>query len=278
MSYKTILVHIDDSQRSDVRVEFAVDFALKHDAHLIGLYIVCQDLLRPLFRRDESLNLAMNEAQSAARRERARDHFTAVTQRAGVSAEWRAPPGPAVENATLHARHADLLILGQQDPADPAAYIARHFLDDLLMGSGRPAILLPYAGHVERFGGTVMIAWDGGRAAARAVADALPILQHARFVQIVCVPRHLDETEPVVPDLAAFLEYLERQSVRAGFSSLPRISGVSTGAILLNALADTNYDLLVLGAYGHARAEEQVLGGVTRTMLESMITPVFMSH
>ncbi|CAN7782723.1 universal stress protein [Caballeronia sp. LjRoot34] len=275
MSYKTILVHIDDSQRSNARVEFAVDFALKHDAHLIGLYVVCQDLLRPLFRRDESLNLAVNEAQSAARQQRARDHFTATAQRAGVNGEWRAPPGPAIENATLHARHADLLILGQQDPSDPAAHIARHFLEDILMGSGRPAIVLPYAGRVERFGDTVLIAWDGGQAIARAVQDALPILQRARFVEIVCVTRHPDEGEPAGLDLAT---YLERQNVRAGFRSLLRVSGVSTGATLLNALADTNSDLLVLGAYGHARAEERVLGGVTRTMLESMITPVFMSH
>lgn len=275
MSYKTILVHIDDSQRSDARVEFAVDFALKHDAHLIGLYVVCQDLLRSLFRRDESLNLAVNEAQGAARQQRAHDHFTAAAQRAGVNGEWRAPPGPAIVNATLHARHADLLILGQQDPADPAAFIARHFLEDILMGSGRPAIVLPYAGRVERFGDTVLIAWDGGQAAARAVADALPILQRARFVEIVCVLRHRDEAEPAGLEFAT---YLERQNVRAGFSSLPHVSGVSTGATLLNALADTNSDLLVLGAYGHARAEERVLGGVTRTMLESMITPVLMSH
>jgi nucleotide-binding universal stress UspA family protein len=275
MSYKTILVHIDDSQRSDARVEFAVDFALKHDAHLIGLYLVCQDLLRPLFRRDESLNLAVNEAQSAERQQRARDHFSAAAQRAGVNCEWRAPPGPVIENATLHARHADLLILGQQDPADPATYIARHFLEDILMASGRPAILLPYVGRVERFGDTVLIAWDGGQAAARAVEDALPILQRARYVKIVCVTRHPEEGEPAGLELAT---YLERQNVRAGFTSLLHVSGVSTGAMLLNALADTNSDLLVLGAYGHTRVEERVLGGVTRTMLESMITPVLMSH
>jgi nucleotide-binding universal stress UspA family protein len=175
----------------------------------------------------------------------------------------------------LHARHADLLIFGQQDPADPAAYIARHFLEDLLMGSGRPMILLPYAGRIERFGDAVLIAWDGGQAAARAVADALPILQRARFVEIVSVRRHRDETEPAGRDLAT---YLERQNVRAEFSSLLRVPRVSTGATLLNALTDTNPDLLLLGAYGHARAEERVLGGVTRTMLESMTTPVFMSH
>lgn len=275
MSYKTILVHIDDSQRSNARVEFAVDFALKHDAHLIGLYVVCQDLLRPLFRRDESLNLAVNEAQSAERQQRAQRNFLAAAQRAGVNGEWRAPPGPAIDNATLHARHADLLILGQQDPSEPATYIARHFLEDILMGSGRPAILLPYVGRADRFGDTVLIAWDNGQAAARAVEDALPILQCASFVSIVSVMQHPEKGQPAGLDLAT---YLERHKVRAGFTSLVHVSGVSRGAMLLNALADTNSDLLVLGAYGHTRAEERVLGGVTRTMLESMITPVFMSH
>jgi nucleotide-binding universal stress UspA family protein len=276
MSYKTMLVHIDDSRCSDARVQFAVEFALKHGAHLIGLYVVCQDFLRPLFfDTGESLNLAVNEAQSATRQERAHEHFLAATRRSGIASEWRAPPGLAVDTAMLHARHADLLIFGQQDPADPTAYVARHFLEDLLMGSGRPMILLPYAGRIDAFGDTVLIAWDGSQAAARAVADALPILQRARFVEIVRVQRHREEGEPAGLDLAT---YLERQKVRAGFSSLLRVPGISTGATLLNALTDTHSGLLVLGAYGHARAEERVLGGVTRTMLESMTTPVFMSH
>ncbi|WP_438392409.1 universal stress protein [Caballeronia sp. DA-9] len=275
MNYATMLVHIDDSLCSDARVDFAVELARKHNAHLIGLYIVCQDLLRPMFRPDESLDLATNEKQAAQRLARARDYFTEAARRAGIASEWRAPPGPAVETAILHARHADLLIYGQRDPADPAAYIARNFPDDVLLESGRPMILLPYAGNTERFAGTVLIAWDGGPAAARAVADALPFLRLANFVEIAVVEQHNHETVATGMELAA---YLERHRVRAGVLTLPRVSGVSTGATLLNALTDTHSDLLVLGAYGHARVREIVLGGVTRTMLESMTTPVFMSH
>jgi nucleotide-binding universal stress UspA family protein len=180
-----------------------------------------------------------------------------------------------VEAAILHARHADLLIYAQQGPTDPAAFISRDFSEDVLMESGRPMIMLPYAGRIERFGETVLIAWDGGQAAARAVADALPILRLASFVNIAVVQRHHDETEPAGIELAT---YLEQHHVRASFSALPRVSGVSTGAVLLNALTDTHSDLLVLGAYGHARVRELVLGGVTRTILESMTTPVLMSH
>jgi nucleotide-binding universal stress UspA family protein len=279
VSYKTILVHIDDSRCSGARVNFAVDLALKHNAHLIGLYVVCQDLLRPFLKVDESLSLAVHEAQARARLARAHDHFLSATRLSAATSEWRAPAGPSVHTATLHARHADVIILGQSDPSETAAYIARNFADDVVMSCGRPAILLPYVGRIERFGETVLIAWDGSRAAARAVADALPVLKHARSVQIVTIERHRDEDGETIKTAGHTLAaYLEHHKVRASVSSIPPESGVSTGAALLDVLADTNSGLLVLGAYGHTRLHERFLGGVTRTLLESMTTPVLMSH
>ena len=275
MSYQTLLVHIDDSRHSDARVDFALDLALKHDAHLIGLYVVCQEMFRPLLRRDDSLNLATLEAQGVERKNRAQEHFAAAAERAGCPFEWQAPDGPALDAATLHARHADLAIVGQQDPDDQAAYIARDFVEDLVMTAGRPVIILPYAGRVASFGENVVVAWDGSREAARALADALPILKRARFVTVTTVGKHPDRDEPAGFDVSG---YLERHGVRAGFASIPRTSGVSTGATLLNQLSDVHADLLVMGAYAHARARERVLGGVTHTLLETMTVPVLMSH
>ncbi len=275
MTYKTLLVHIDDSARSDARVEFALELALRFDAHLIGLYVVCQDLFRPLLRKDESLSLAVREAQSARRMQRAHDHFVEAAQRAGCAFEWRAPPGPALDVATLHARHADLLILGQEDPEDEASFVARDFVEDLVMSAGLPAIVLPHAGRIASFGENVVVAWDGGREAARALSDALPILKGARFVTVVTVNKHPDDELPAGFEVAGFLE---RHGVRAGFASMPRVAGVSTSATLLNQLSDKHADLLVMGAYGHARARERVLGGVTHTLLETMTAPVLMSH
>ena len=282
MSYKTILVHIDDSRCSGARVDFAVDLALKHNAHLIGLYVVCRDPLRPFLKPDESLNLAVHEAQARARLERAHEHFLSATRLSAATAEWRAPAGPPVDVAVLHARHADLIVLGQADPADPAAYIAKHFADDVVMSCGRPAILLPYIGRTDRFGETVLVAWDGSRAAARAVADALPVLRLAHSVQIVTIeqPRATSDESAGTPERAghALAAYLGHHRVRAGVLSIPHVWGVSTGAALLNVLADTSAGLLVLGAYGHARFQERVLGGVTRTLLKSMTAAVLMSH
>lgn len=275
MTYQTLLVHVDDSRHSEARVDLALDLALKYNAHLVGLYVVCQEIFRPLLKRDDSLNLGTLEAQGAERRLRAQEQFTAAAKRTGCRFEWQAPAGPAVDAATLYARHADLLIVGQEDPDDQASYVARNFIEDLVMTAGRPVIVVPYAGRVASFGENVVVAWDGSREAARELADALPILKRARFVTVSTVVKHPDRDEPAGFDVSG---YLERHGVRAGFASIPRASGVSTGATLLNQLSDVHADLLVMGAYAHARAREQVLGGVTRTMLETMTVPVLMSH
>lgn len=274
MTYKTILVHVDDSARSVERVALATDLARRYDAHLVGLYVVCQDVLRPLFTGEESLDLGANEARHAERLQQAQDRFAAAGERAGCKWEWRAPAGLPAETAILHARHADLVVLGQEDPDDPATHVARHFVEDITMSAGRPVVVVPYAGRVATFGENVIVAWDGGREAARALADAMPILEHARFVTVATVEKREREA-PTGFDVA---KYLERHRIRAGFITLPRDSGSSTGATLLNQLSDRHADLLVMGAYGHARARERVLGGVTRTLLETMTVPVFLSH
>ncbi|PMS17210.1 universal stress protein UspA [Trinickia dabaoshanensis] len=275
MSYKTLLVHVDDSARSEARTAFACDLALKYGAHLIGLYVVCQEVLRPLVTGQESLDLGANEARHAQRMNDAQARFTAQAQRAGCPFEWRAPSGPSVETAVLHARHADLLVFGQEDPEDSATHIARYFVEDVIMSAGRPAIVMPHAGRVATFGESVLVAWDGGREAARALADAVPILKRARFVTVVSVSKRPEDSTAEEIDVAA---YLERHGVRASFASVPRQSGMGTGATLLNQLSDRHADLLVMGAYGHARARERVLGGVTHTLFETMTVPVFMSH
>ncbi|MFM0500200.1 universal stress protein [Paraburkholderia caffeinilytica] len=276
MSCKTLLVHLDDSPYSAARTEFALELARRYEAHLIGLYVVCQDPTPPLFLHGEGVWAAAHEAQRDIARENAQARFLAAGERAGISVEWRAPAGPAVETAVLHARHADLLILGQYDPEEPSSYIDRHFIDDVVMSSGRPAVVLPYAGAVRSFAESVLIAWDGSRESARAMADALPVIKAAKFVTVATVQRHPSDGKPTGLDVAA---WLERHGIQAGFAdtALPA-GGISTGILLLNMLTDLHIDLLVMGAYGHTRIQERLLGGVTQTMLQSMTVPVLMSH
>lgn len=203
MNCKTLLVHLDDSTHSAARIEFALELARRHDAHLIGLYVVCQDLTQPKFLHGERAWFATREAQHDANLKGAQTRFPAAGERAGRSVEWRAPEGPAIEAAILHARHADLLILGQDDPDDSSSYIARHFVEDVVMASGRPGIVLPYAVTVRSFAENVLIAWDGGRESARAMADALPLIKRAKFVTVMTLQRHPDSEAPAGIDVAA---------------------------------------------------------------------------
>ncbi|CAM2172281.1 hypothetical protein BLAT2472_20386 [Burkholderia latens] len=200
-----------------------------------------------------------------------------AAERAGHSVEWQAPAGHATEAAILHARHADLLVLGQENPDDRATYVAPHFIEDVVMGTGRPALVVPYAGDVRTLGENVLIGWDGGREAARAMADALPQLARARFVNVETVARRPPDPDktPAGVDVAA---YFERHGVRTSFSTTPRERSVSVGATLLNRVSDLHADLLEMGLYSHARMHERVLGGATRTILEAMTVPVLPSH
>jgi nucleotide-binding universal stress UspA family protein len=277
MSYKTLLVHIDDSRHAPIRIALALDLARRWDAHLIGLYAVSTGTLRRSFARDDRASFAEFEAQLAERQQRAHDAFLAAAQRCGHgSVEWRAPRGPAPEVAALHARHADLLILGQDDPRDAASYVAPKFVGSLVLDAGRPALVIPHAGTVNAPGDNVLVAWDGSREAARAVADALPLLKAARYVSVDIVRRAEPHSEaPIGIDVAA---WLDSHGINASFSLTPPRLGARTGASLLARASDLHFDLIVMGAYGHSRARERVFGGVTQTMLESMTIPVLMSH
>ncbi|WP_144156211.1 universal stress protein [Paraburkholderia sp. BCC1885] len=275
MTCKTLLVQLDDSPHSAARTDFALDLARQYGAHLIGLYVVCQELTRPIFLHAEGTWVTTSERRRHVNRETAEARFLAAGERAGLAVEWRAPAGPAVETAILHARHADLLILGQYDPWESSSYVSLHFVEDVVMSSGRPAIVLPFAGAVRSFAQSVLIAWDGSRESARSVADALPVIKAAKFVTVMTVQQHPSSGGPAGLDIAG---WLDRHGINAGFADTAAGDGVSTGAVLLNMVADLRADLLVMGAYGHPRIQERLLGGVTDTMLHSMTVPVLMSH
>ncbi|KAK45581.1 universal stress protein UspA [Caballeronia jiangsuensis] len=275
MNWKTILVHLDNSRRCETRTRLALDIARRFDAHVVGLYLVCQDLAHHVFDPAEPLLRRAREEMHQISLDNARAAFEHATQLAGINAEWRAPTGSVHEAATLHGRHADVIVLGQDDADDAGAFITRHFVEDIVFAAGRPVLLVPRAGDIRTFGENVAIAWDDSREAARSVADALPVLRRARLVEVMTVERNRDEQAPAGIEIAA---YLDRQGVRASFSSTPRIRGENTGMTLIDRANSVHADMLVAGAYAHSRGLEHVLGGVTRTLLETSTLPVLLSH
>jgi nucleotide-binding universal stress UspA family protein len=137
-------------------------------------------------------------------------------------------------------------------------------------------IVVPFIRAAATIGERVLVAWDGGREAARAVNDALPILERAKSVTVLSVNPASEDGSRREPGADISL-HLARHGVKV--EAQRRITTeISAGDAILNEIASKGSDLLVMGAYGHSRLRELVLGGVTRQILGSMTVPVLMSH
>lgn len=146
------------------------------------------------------------------------------------------------------------------------------------MTSGRPVLFIPYTGVFPTLGANIMVAWNGSRESARAVHDAMPLLQRAEKVTVVRLNESKDEQGANRIPGADIALLLARHDVKAEVAAIDDINDVPMGDMLLTGAADLGADLIVMGAYGHSRWQELVMGGATRTMLASMPIPVLMSH
>jgi nucleotide-binding universal stress UspA family protein len=277
MSYKTILVHLDSPPRSAEWLALAFGLAAQFEAHLVGLYA-------PGARRIPSYALAeaglalrdLLEQRWAENTRQAEKQFRDAAARHGnAGAEWRASDADAAAAVCLSARYADLVVAAQPEPQDAAE--TRFLAEELALSVGRPVLFVPYAGRFAAAGKRVLIAWDGGREAARAVSDALPFLERAEAVEVAVFDAERGRRDHGEQPGADIGLYLARHGVKV---TVHRQSGAGfdVGAQILSRAADTGSDLIVMGAYGHSRVRELVLGGVTRSMLEAMTVPVLMSH
>ena len=276
MAYKNLLVHIDDGKACADRIQAAIALAQAHEAHLIGLYIATDPVLPGNVRAEMPAQfLAVLEDQLAERTETAKARFIEVVERAGLSAECRAThcPGTGIaEVIELHARYTDLVVLGQPDESREPE---NHTAEDVVLSSGRPALVVPYIGAAKTIGERVMVAWDAGREAARAVHDALPVLERAKSVVVLVInPRRGNHGAEPGADIAL---HLARHGIKVQAQNI-KVKDISVADALLSRLADQGIDLLVMGAYGHSRLRELVLGGVTRQIFQEMTVPVLMSH
>lgn len=200
--------------------------------------------------------------------------FSETARLEGVTAEtlkFEAAPGRGADALSRLARCFDATILQQSDPAGVGT---GDILEATLFGSGRPVIIIPYIHKIPKLK-CVLIAWDGGATAARAVADSLPLLALASEVHIVTSADRSAEDKLVSG--AALARHLGRHGITAVPKSLPG-SAREVTPMLLSDAADVGADLIVMGGYGHSRMRELVLGGTTREILHSMTVPVLMSH
>lgn len=278
MAYKDLLLILDESAAASRNSELAVGLAARFGAHLAALCPLLSSRLPAFGYYDPSaldpIFLGLRE-RLAEGVQRLREDFERTAFRHGVSAEWRSPEAPAEADPAIHARYADLVILGQMDPDRKKTELLRLRPELIALASGRPLLIIPYAGKFSAIGKHVLVAWNASREAARAVNDALPFLATAEKVTVLAIdPRSGEHGEDPGFDISL---HLARHGVKAEIERT--VAGeVGVGDVLLSRSADLGADLLVMGLYGHTRARELLLGGASRTVLDTMTLPVLMSH
>jgi len=276
MGLKDVLVHVDNDPACPSRIDVAVALAAQHGAHLTGLhamgwprlpgYVELQ--LPPSFLEEQQRRL-----EGLARQ--AEEGFHVRARRRGLRAEWRVSESDVVAATKLHARYADITIVGQARDIVNAPYDLNFLPEELALGVGRPIMIVPRYGTFEKVGDRILVAWNGSREATRAVHDALPLLQRALKVTILSIDPERDSGSRVPSTDIAL--HLARHGVTAEASSTHGLD-MGVGDFLLSRAADLGVDLIVMGAYGHSRVREMVLGGATRHVLQNMTVPVLMSH
>ena len=278
MSLKTILLHVNDERRVQALVGVAAGIAERNEAHLIGLYAMPPV---PTYGATALGAGLIKTGLTAFRDEAARVHaaFEEATRGRAMVAEWRLIESDRRDVATTvveQARTVDLVIAGQRDPSFDFSSIL-DVPDRLVMESGRPVLVVPYAGRFGQIGKRVTVAWNGRRESARALFDALPLLTSAERVKIVWVnPQSEDEATGDLPT-AEIGATLARHGIKCEVAS-SYAPDIKVGDAILSDLADDGTDLLVMGAYGHSRVREFVFGGATRHILDHMTVPVLLSH
>ena len=277
-SLAQLLVHMDALPTAPQRLEAARRLGQAQGAAVTALYAVMSHFVELPFAPEigPGIASALQDIDDQQRR-LARSAFDQALATPGAAVEWaEIREDPMMAAFAQQAFYADLMVLGQHDPSTASSSgVPSDFAENVMTMSGKPALILPYAGMAPAvIGETVVIAWKPAREAARAVCAALPLLKRARRVVILSWS---GENEKVLGKRLDLRGYLRLNGVAADWLEQGDEPS-ALGEVLLSRCFDMGADLLVMGCYGHSRAREWVLGGTSRTVLESMTLPVLMSH
>ena len=281
MTFKTIVACLTAYESAPAVTASALQLAGQNDALVIGLHIIPRVPLYGVVGAE--IPAEVIESEEAALRERAtefEEQFAEAVRSAGkrskVKTEWRCVKSIRNDVSIALLEHmpcADIIVMGQfpdgEDDTEPTA--------EIVLGVGRPVLLIPHRIPPTTIGERVVVAWNGKREAERAAFDALPILRQAETVRILTMNPEDVSGRDSIQSAEDLMQALSRHGIEASMAtSNPR--EISLGQDLLSRVADESCDLLVMGCYGHSRLRELIFGGVTREILKSMTVPVLLSH
>jgi nucleotide-binding universal stress UspA family protein len=296
MALKDILVGVDPSTAGDGRLKLALNLVRAHKAHITACYIMRAEHAAPspiipgvpvnpgpgiLIAPEGGPTLGDTvptpispASREAERAEQVEELFRTELLAHGLGGEWHLlSPGETAVFIDL-AKSFDLTILGQLSPEIRSTGFRP---DEIVIATGRPVLVVPYAGAFDMVGKRVLIAWDGTREAARAVNDALPLLENAEAVTVTFIGARETALEEHRPSIERMVHHLQRHGIPARAEETLH-GGLRISDVLLSRAADLAVDLLVAGAYHHSQLREALVGGVSRELLDHMTVPVLMSH
>ncbi len=279
MNIKNILLHLDHSSGCSNRLDTAFALARDFDAEITGLFVVPDYVVPSYVEAQISVDLITDVTEKAiARAEETLGAYQKLADEAGVNMQANVVEGQVIPILREHTKYTDLLMLGQDQPDDPdnASY---GLADALLFEGACPCMVVPHSGKPAAPGRRVLLTWNASRESARALREAMPLLTRAQTVVVLSSEPDDSDVEtarghPHARELARFLESHGVESVSSGISDMD----VSVSDAIIGQAAEMNADMIVMGAYGHARLREIILGGVTRDLLKKAPAPLFLAH
>jgi nucleotide-binding universal stress UspA family protein len=296
MALKDILVGVDPSTAGEGRLKLALNLVRAHKAHITACYIMRAEHAAPspimpgvpvnpgpgiLIAPEGGPTLGDTvrppispASREAERAEQVEELFRTELRAHGLGGEWHLlSPGETAVFIDL-AKSFDLTILGQLSPEIRSTGFRP---DEIVIATGRPVLVVPYAGAFDTVGRRALVAWDGTREATRAANDALPLLENAEAVTVMFVGARETALEEHHPSIERMVHHLQRHGIPARAEETLQ-GDLRISDVLLSRAADLAVDLLVAGAYHHSQLREALVGGVSRELLDHMTVPVLMSH
>lgn len=286
MALKDMLVWLDQSNRSFAHLRLAADLARRHGSGMTALYVrewnpdqlarrkTAELAGRPLAdveKLDHAVEASLDDSAVRAHAEVDR-----VAAEYGVATDWRMADGEASRVLPQYARYADLCVLDAEIPAASTSAGYR-FSEEMLFVSGRPVLLVPQASRVATLGAHVAVAWNSSRASARALNDALPLLERSERTTVIAVnPEDFIGRHGSLP-LPRLIGHLRRHGIAAHCVELAGVPAAAIADALQEQANIAGADLLVAGAHGHLWLRDMLLGSVTRDLIERLRLPVMMS-
>jgi nucleotide-binding universal stress UspA family protein len=274
---KDLVVNLPVDSKQTAVVDYAISVAETFDAHIAGIAFAYDPVVAPPVLG--GIPAGWIDAQRAESEKTARsaaERFEAAAKREQLSVGHSVIPASVGSAGDLFgriARRFDLSVIGQTEPDRPAP--EELIIEGALFGSGRPVIVVPY---IQKQGlklDRVLVCWDGGRAATRAIADSLPFLQRAKAVEVLIVASGGTKSDELPG--ADIGQHLARHGLKIEVKRIVA-PDIDVPNMILSHAADNSADFLVMGGYGHSRLREFVLGGATRGILTSMTLPTLMAH